>query len=81
MNGTQVPDDVINDTPGDVGGADTDQVKQEAESEGQMEATETEASTEEHEGKEEANMEAAETAEGDLPEEEVTHLLSFNLSF
>ncbi|XP_030595080.1 matrin-3-like isoform X2 [Archocentrus centrarchus] len=72
----EVPDDVTDATTGDVGGADMVQVKQEAESEGQKEATAAEASTEEHEIKEEANMEAAEsseaaeTAEGDLPEEE-----------
>lgn len=71
---TQVTDDVTDDTPGDTG-----EVKQEAESEPQTEATET--SAEEHESKEEANMEAAESSEapeaveGDLPEEEVTHLL------
>lgn len=70
-NCTQVTDDVTNDTPGDTG-----EVKQEAESEPQAETL-----AEEHKGKGEMNMEAAESseapeaAEGDLPEEEVMHLL------
>uniref|UniRef100_A0A3P9B4C1 Matrin-3 n=2 Tax=Maylandia zebra TaxID=106582 RepID=A0A3P9B4C1_9CICH len=62
----KVTDDVTNDTPGDTG-----EVKQEAESEPQAETL-----AEEHKGKGEMNMEAAESseapeaAEGDLPEEE-----------
>lgn len=54
-------DDVTDDTPGHVGGAN---------SEGQTEPTETEASTEEHETKQELAAEpgeSAETAEGDVP--------------
>ncbi|XP_030595088.1 matrin-3-like isoform X2 [Archocentrus centrarchus] len=59
----KVAHDVTNDTLGDVG--ELGDAKQGAESEGQMEAAETEASSEEHEIKEQA-----ETAGGDLPEEE-----------
>ncbi|XP_050928527.1 LOW QUALITY PROTEIN: matrin-3-like [Lates calcarifer] len=59
----QVPDgdDVTDDTPGHVGGAN---------SEGQTEPTETEALTEEHKTKQELAAEpgeSAETAEGDVP--------------
>ncbi|XP_039477458.1 matrin-3-like isoform X3 [Oreochromis aureus] len=67
----KVTDDVTDDTPGDVG-----EVKQEAESEPKTEATQAETSAEDHKGKGEVNMEAAESseapkaAEGDLPEEE-----------
>ncbi|XP_039898931.1 matrin 3-like 1.2 isoform X5 [Simochromis diagramma] len=62
----KITDDVTNDTPGDTG-----EVKQEAESEPQAETL-----AEEHKGKGEMNMEAAESseapeaAEGDLPEKE-----------
>ncbi|XP_044061918.1 matrin 3-like 1.2 isoform X2 [Siniperca chuatsi] len=65
----EVPDgdDVTDDTPGGVGGADGE-AKQGAESEGQTEPAETE----EHENKEEPSAEpgaSSETVEGELPED------------
>ncbi|XP_039976056.1 matrin 3-like 1.2 isoform X2 [Xiphias gladius] len=70
VHGRQGPDGGdVTDTPGRVGGAEGE-AKQWADSEGQTEPTETEASTEEHENKDEPTTElgeSSETAEGDLP--------------
>ncbi|XP_040903929.1 matrin 3-like 1.2 [Toxotes jaculatrix] len=66
----QVPgDDVTDDTSGH-GGETGGEARQWAEPEGQTEPTETEASSEEHENKEEPSAEpgeSSETVEGDLP--------------
>lgn len=60
---------VTEDTPGDVGGAEGESNKQRAELE--TEAAETEASvSDEHENKGEA-VESSEAAEGELPDDEV----------